>query len=371
MAALPRGSVAKELFERPWKFDFFEAVLLLQELAARSERPAAAPIAGFSLPREEALRFCVPSNNVFPGAAIQAIQWDAVQQRPHVSINFMGLTGPSGMLPRSYTERLQRVAMVPRHAERNALRDWLDNFNHRLASLFFEAWAKYRFPVALRRQASEPTTTKRRPSVVRVALASFAGIAVSDSAHRHAVEPEGTSAHPLAKIHRDELLGLAGVLAQRPMNVCNLQSALQQSLGVPVRIKQFAGTWLPLDERSQTQLGAQNCRLGENAVVGERLWSRQQKISIEVGPLEREQFAQFLPPTDEHSGRGLQRLRQLVGICIGHTLEFDVQPVLKVEQPLSVKLSHDATATRLGYDSWLGTPPDQSNVNDAIFPGNP
>ncbi|QEG40604.1 type VI secretion system baseplate subunit TssG [Roseimaritima ulvae] len=374
--ALPAGSVARELFERPWKFDFFQAVMLLQDLAARSDSASAAPIAGFSLPREEAMRFSVPSNNVFPGAAIQAIQWDADQQRPNVCINFMGLTGPSGVLPRSYTEHVQRVELVPSHAERHALRDWLDNFNHRLASLFFQAWAKYRFPVSLCRPSREAATVKQPEHIVRVALASIAGIAIAEQPQPSlAADAPATLDAPVTsdapeKLERDELLGLAGLLAQRPMNVCNLQSALQQSLEVPVRIKQFEGTWLPLDERTQTQLGNRNCRLGQDAVVGERLWSRQQKITIEVGPLPAEQFPQYLPPTDEHSGRGLQRLRHLVGICIGQTLEFDVQPVLRIDRPLSVQLTHDQTATRLGYDSWLGSPPEKSVAADAIFPGN-
>ena len=50
-----------------------------------------------------------------------------------MTVNFMGLTGPSGVLPRHYTERL--FAEV-RGEERHALRDWLDLFNHRLVSLF-------------------------------------------------------------------------------------------------------------------------------------------------------------------------------------------------------------------------------------------
>ena len=86
---------------------------------------------------------------------------------PAMTVTFLGLTGPSGVLPRHYTELLLRLDKDAKGAGKDALRDWLDLFNHRFISLFYRAWEKYRFYIPLRSGAGTPRPS---PTPSRMAL---------------------------------------------------------------------------------------------------------------------------------------------------------------------------------------------------------
>ncbi|MFL5581969.1 MAG: type VI secretion system baseplate subunit TssG, partial [Gemmatimonadaceae bacterium] len=140
----------------PWSFDFFKAVHLLERL--HEDR---APVGGFADPAAEVVRFKAHTDPSFPASEIQALEAERVRRpgrasramtaadveagethpeaRPlEMTVNFMGLTGPQGVLPLAYS---QHVAARVRVGDR-ALRDFLDIFNHRLVSLFYRGWLR-------------------------------------------------------------------------------------------------------------------------------------------------------------------------------------------------------------------------------------
>ncbi len=152
--AWPAHSVAARLFREPYGFDFFQAVRLLERL-----RPGAASVGRAGPPAAEAVRFRAHQSLAFPPSSIRSLVRGGAETVPEMTVTFMGLTGPNGVLPRHYTELLMRLESDLRGSEKYALRDVLDVFNHRFISLFFRAWEKYRFDVAYgrrRRPDAEP-----------------------------------------------------------------------------------------------------------------------------------------------------------------------------------------------------------------------
>ena len=113
----------------------------------RAWRPDRQVVGRFSNParRSGALRV-VSLRWRFPPA--RSRRWSAAVDGPGaMRVNFMGLTGPSGVLPLVYSE-----LVIDRLRERDrTLRDFLDIFNHRMISLFYQAWEKYRFFVPYER----------------------------------------------------------------------------------------------------------------------------------------------------------------------------------------------------------------------------
>ena len=133
---LPRAPMDALLAE-PERYSFFQAVRLLYRAHGIPARSGAAS-------PHDALRFTVPPSLNFPPCELHALERDTRNDGNSpsytMSVNFLGLTGPSGVLPRHYTEWL----MTQQKARDPAARDFMDIFNHRLLSLFWRAWAKHR-----------------------------------------------------------------------------------------------------------------------------------------------------------------------------------------------------------------------------------
>ena len=84
------------LFDEPWTFEFFQAVHLLERLQPDRQR-----IGGFGDPRQEAVRLTSSTSVAFPASEIQGI--DLRDGQPRMAVNFLGLTGPQGVLPLTYS----------------------------------------------------------------------------------------------------------------------------------------------------------------------------------------------------------------------------------------------------------------------------
>jgi type VI secretion system protein ImpH len=356
------GSVAHQLAEQPSTFDFFQAVLLIEQLAKKcndssvEDHDRALPealIGVFNHGREEAVRITSPATSAFPTSQIDSLELDPFGQ-PRMTVNFMGLTGPSGILPRVYTDTLARVNRDGRGGERYALRDFLDQFNHRLISLFFSAWTKYRFPIRILRSENKDT-------LLEVGIASTAGLVHQKTGDKGAIS-------------RDRLLGFAGLLTQHPSTAGNLEAVLKRLLGVPIRVLQFQPSVLDLDAESQCCLGIDNgCgELGISAVVGPRTRTRQHKIRIEIGPLDYDQFKNFLPGDDRCGGFG--QVDQVVRTFAGQAIEYDLRLQVRSERVPGCRLETFASTadqdvglcSRLGFDSWLESDQWPEVLDDAI-----
>jgi len=141
------------LEEAPYRFNFFQAVRLLEQVpngAGPAESPRK-PVGREHAPRDEAVRFRAFPSHTFPPSEIASLDCGHGTEVPDMVVAFMGMTGPSGVLPHHYTQLVIDRLRFKDHA----LRDMLDVFNHRATSLFYRAWRKYRFYVEFEREAKQ------------------------------------------------------------------------------------------------------------------------------------------------------------------------------------------------------------------------
>ena len=340
---------SKRLFAAPQQFDFFQAVRLLEQL-----QPQRRQVGSNASPDEEIVRFATAMGSAFPASSIAELsEAEDVDPAPVMTVSFLGLTGPSGALPSHYTDLLWRLQRDVRSREKHAVRAWFDLFNHRLTSLFYRAWEKYRPLVAYERgeyqQASPDTFTQ--------GVLSFAGLSGKPF-------PSDISLPAAYRMPR-ALVRYAGLLAQRPRNVANLRTLLTDFFALPVEVIQFQGEWVPLASDQQMQLGVCGT-LGSDATVGPRVWNRQGKIRLKIGPLSRAAFEELLPCQAE-TGQGVARLAELAAATrfyLGPEIDFDVQLVLRAEDVPASQLG-GSESTRLGWNSWLPGG-EQQNRHDAL-----
>jgi type VI secretion system protein ImpH len=333
--------VEQVLFEEGYRFEFFQAVRVLERLFS-----SRLPVGRSSIPSDEAVRFRSLVSLSFPPSAIYEVaRSDNGTSPPEMIVAFMGLFGLTGVLPRHYTELLlERVRQKD-----FALRDFLDLFNHRMISLFYRAWEKYRFPIAYERARLSP---KREYDPF--SLAVFHLIGMGTPGLRDRLECEDQS-----------LLYYSGLIAQQPRSASALEALLADYFGVPVTIRQFLGAWLRIETQDRTRLGAgeNNNQLGITALVGSKCWDQQSGFRLVIGPLTFKQFVEFIP-----CGNGFLPVVELTRFFIGLTLDFDIQLVLKAAEvpPCSLK-SAGSEAFRLGWSSWLQTKQASRDMSDAVL----
>ena len=343
----------KEIEADSPRFRFFQAVRLLA-LGAGEENSRA--------PIPKALRFSSPLSLGFQPSEICKVEVSQSARTPGpmkgsgespvdkeeetrpigMSVSFMGLTGPSGILPTPYTELL-----IDR---RNQYRDktghaFLDMFTHRTVSLFYQAWRKYRFYLPY--EAGDTDGFSRN-------LLDIVGVGLCHLQQRMAASGKG--------IPDRFLIHYAGLLAQKPIPAANIAALIRGFFSVDARVESFVGQWMTLPTTEQSALDGRPCLLGQSAFVGERLWDRQNKIRLELGPLDQAKFSSFLPGQD-----GLLALRELVQFCIGLTLDCDVTLIVKRDEIPDPVLCGGASAPRLGHSLWLNSRAPRQDARDASF----
>ena len=328
------------LYEEGFRFDFFQAVRVIERLFS-SRRP----VGRESLPSNEAVRFRSLLSLTFPPSAVQDVARPEDERVPaQMIVAFMGLTGPMGVLPRHYTELLlERV----RHKD-TTLRDFLDIFNHRMISLFYRAWEKYRFPIAYERARTQNSGY----DPFSECLFHFVGMGTGGLQGRMETGDE-------------VLLYYGGLLAQQPRSASALEAVLRDYFDVPVGIDQFVGAWLRVGDEYRTRLGGDdgNNQIGMGAFLGSRSWDQQSGFRIKIGPLKFERFCDFLP-----SGGAFKSLVQLTRLMSGAVHDFNCQLILKAaEVPKCELRKPGSNPLRLGWSSWLKTKEFSRDADDAIL----
>ena len=402
---LPRqrpGFAASKLLARlrdkPYEFEFFQAVFLLQRFQEDVVDP------GFLGPyTREAVWFSARTDLSVPASQIQEIRSDnkpvepGEEIPPQMVVNFIGLQGPLGALPNHYTQLIQQLERLKENPERGSLKALLDLFNHRLTSLFYRTSIKYCQSSAMmvgavnRRGGFDPFTEALfciaglGQLVVRNQVGGRSGAYATDPAAGSASGPV-SGQHPGASVlfpFEDRFLLRHGSSLGRLVRTAHgLESLLSEYLGIPARVEQFRPRWLALEPDCQTALEAPSPDaqrnpetghlyggLGTGAICGTRVLEIQSHFRVRIGPVDSATYNQFLMtkrPGDLVVPASLLLIvRDLVRLFVRGGLDFDIQLELKGEAVPPPVLG--PVAPILGQSLWLYQKKPAHLVGDVVF----
>lgn len=332
----PDPGVIERLRTTPWNFEFFQAVRVLANHFRHQTGESATQLVG------ERIRFGNSLNIGFAPSEIEALELEtdpvteavtSAEATPprlrHARLipSFIGLTGNHGALPRSYTEQL--IAREIGKRDRTT-RAFLDIFSNRAVALFYRAWDKHRLYFQYERDRRE----RFLPMTLSLLGAGNPGM-------QEAILRPGRS------LLAETLAYYAGALRQGAHPAHLIERVVADHFQVPVRLEQFSGRWHALPVAQQSVIGLANARLGVDTVCGERMWQCQTGITLEIGPLSRDDFERFLP-----GGEASRALSALLAALAGLTFDFTIRPVLRRRDVHPAQLG-GPHAPRLGHNTWM------------------
>ncbi|MEJ8472475.1 type VI secretion system baseplate subunit TssG [Roseibium algae] len=298
----------------PQKHHIFQALRLVE--AAYADQPR---LGRSRRPSQDPLRLGQDPELAFPTSSISSFTRKPETGRHQLKQNVFGLFGPHGPLPLHLTE-YARDRLRNHHDP--TLVAFADVFHHRMISLFYRAWTTGEPAPSFDRPDDDPFGAKLD------ALAGLSG-----------AEFQGRDAMPdLAKRH------FAGLIAAAPHSEAGLMAVLMKFFRTKISIESFVGSWLHLEPYDRGRLG--NATLGGSASLGEKVWSREAKFRIRIGPLTLQEYTRLLP-----GGQSLKRLAAIVRTYAGDTLDWDANLVLRENEVPPTVLGSSGS---LGRTTWIG-----------------
>ena len=162
-------------------------------------------------------------------------------------------------------------------------------------------------------------------------------------------------------------LAAVGDAATGAASIPSLEALLTDFFERPICVEQFQGRWLTLSDAETScfptaaEPDGRFCRLGVDAVSGNRVWDVQSSFRIKIGPLGYDQFVRFMPDGDE-----LIKLAHLTRLYVGPGMSFDVQLTLRREEVPFLNVGGD-TPARLGWNTWVKHEAFDRDPDDAVY----
>ncbi len=319
------------------RFAFFQAVFLLEQYCSSVNRIA--HIGDDGPAGDECIRFKPYASMAFPLSDMVSIdEIENAQNLPKFEIvtSFLGLYGSDSPLPDFYTEEI-----IQGDPDQTNVSDFLDIFHHRIVSLFYRCWLKYRYYLQFQSDGKDDFSHR---------VFSLIGMGTSGILDKLNI--------PIAR-----LLRYVGLFMQENRSALALESILSDYFdGIPVHIEQCIGRWIKINKEDMSVLGG-NTQLGVKVTIGDRVFDRTGKFRITMKLSTFAEFRKFLP-----NGESFCALKEVTEAFLPVPLDYEVELILPGGEVPSMSMSSEF-GPQLGWTGWLTSEKPEENVS-VIFQAN-
>ncbi len=295
-------------------YNFSQLVELLHQI--KDEDPE-----GESSDSSSKLLFASNPSLGFASSDVTALD-DVGLDKLRLETTFFGMSGAQSPLPGFFLEDI-----LTEDAETGLRKPFLDFFNHRLISLIYQIWRKYRYYIRFREDASDAFSAQL-----------FALVGLADENLRGDTP-----------INWCKMLSYAGMLAGRSRSPQVVSGIVAHCFDLEdVTIRQWELRHVEIPDDQKMCLGRANASIGMDSVIGDKVGDRSGKFVICINGLTQERFKDFLP-----SGKEYLPLLTLVEFVLREQMAFDLELGLKQAEAPPMQLSSSNPAS-LGWSSFTG-----------------
>lgn len=239
-----------------------------------------------------------------------------------ITLNFLGIFGSSSPLPSHYSE------MVLESIDSDyVLHDFLNLFNHHLQKFVYPIWQKHRYYIQYQNDLQDKFSKY---------IFSFLGL--------YSNRMQNNSSLNLRK-----LIPYIGILCMKHKSAGTLKAILRHYLNHnDLHIIECIEDTYNIPSWQNNSLGALNCSLNSDFLIGETIKSRNAKFQILLKDVSNEQLIQY-----SILGKKMKELRDLIAFTLDEPLKNEVCFEVKKEQKNCLQLNSSKTQY-LGINSWIG-----------------
>ncbi|WP_246201379.1 type VI secretion system baseplate subunit TssG [Budvicia diplopodorum] len=285
------------------------------------QHPELPPLGQSETPATDPIRFCPVPDMGFPSSEMKRVEWnDEFPERPPtVRTTFLGLYGVDAVLPYAWLDDI-----VQRQEGHEALKSFLDIFNHRVMTQYYRIWLKYYYPAGFREGGSDP---------VSKCLLGLAGFGIEGASEQIAAPPS-------------RFLALMGPITQRTRTGDGLTGVVNLLLpGAKVEINEFYPQWVNLEQPARLTK-YEKISLQRSAILGRRFKDSNSTVQVTISPTDIQQVEGLLPGESIHAD-----LMALLRAYLGY--RFDACINMKVKRSLLPRAQLGASRVRLGLTAVL------------------
>ncbi|MDR1609481.1 MAG: type VI secretion system baseplate subunit TssG [Holosporales bacterium] len=277
---------------------------------------------------------CIKANVNFVSKFADVSTVDGLSERvAEVCTNLYGIAGIEGILPDCYVQEFwQHNGTFKR-----AITDFLDIFNSKFLEL------RYLF---MKRHHIQSLSCPSEESTIGRTVSSLTGFESGDN------DKCTILAIPFQ-------LRIAGqnLFWQRTRTCEGMRVLLTSFFEVPIKVRQFVGTFIEIDKSQQSAIGVLHNRhnaLSENCFLGSNVWDQTSAVDIEIGPLDFRTYVKFLPKQSlrDQQFAPLEKMKEIIRMYVSYGTSVRLHFYLEEESRGSYELPLIGTR-RLHKDSFL------------------